>query len=409
MSSNRSRSNSPNRKSSSQSHSHSPDRSTDHHHGHRSNRSRSRSRDRSDIQGRSPPDCHYDKNRSRDRDRDHDLKDSPKPDGIKLYLGNLTYSTTEQRIREVFGEFGLVQDVFLPVERGSNRPRGFGFVTLDSRSAAEQAIQKLDQSQLDGRMIRVSESRPRGQGPSGEFNRSGQKDVRLYVGNLSLDATEESVKNLFSKFGPVTDCFLPTDRDTNQVRGFAFVTMPAEDAEKACEKLDGEEHDGRTIYVNEARPKGSSRGIGSGYDDRRGGGYGGGPGPYGGDRGGYGGGPYGVPHGGYGGPGGPSPYGGGGYEDPRGGPYGGGGGYEDRGGYGRGGYDDPRGGYGPPHGGYGGPSGGYDDPRGGYGGDRGGYDDRRGGYDDHRSGHEERGYGRGGYEDRGGGGYDRGY
>merc|ERR1712232_66423 len=162
-----------------------------------------------------------------------------------------------------------------------------------------------------------------------------------------MGTSEETVRNLFSRYGQVTDCFLPTDRDTNKVRGFAFVTMPAAEAETACHKLDGEELDGRNLRVNEAQPKGMSSGPGG----PRGGGYHDGP-----------------------------SYGGGGR-----------GGYDDRGGYGGGGYGG--GGYG------GGGRGGYDD-RGGYGGGGGGY----GGYNDGYGG----GYG---YDDRGGhgGGYDRGY
>lgn len=82
---------------------------------------------------------------------------------------------------------------------------------------------------------------------------------------------------MFEQYGPVTDCFLPTDRDTGRVRGFAFVTMPAKEAEQACAKVNGLELDGRTLRVNEAQPKGMG-----------GGGRGGGRGGYGGD-GGYGG------------------------------------------------------------------------------------------------------------------------
>lgn len=363
-----------------------------------SDRSRSRSPDRNcdNDCGHSPP--HKDENHA--TGDDHNLQQQngvsggggEEADGVKLYVGNLDYATNDERLREIFGEFGAVTDVFLPMERGTNRPRGFGFVTLDSRAAAEQAISKMDQSQLDGRMIRVNESKPRGQGPADTvrgfgpggrsgFNMAGQKEVKLYVGNLSFDTSEDAVRNLFSRYGHVTDCFLPTDRDTNKVRGFAFVTMPAAEAETACHKLDGEELDGRPLRVNEAQPKGMSSGPGG----PRGGGYHDGPGYGGAGRGGY------SDGGGYGG-----------YNNSRGG------GYDDRGGYGsgRGGYDD-RGGYGGGSGygggGYGGGGrGGYDD-RGGYGQGGGGYGGG-GGYND--------GYGSGyGYDDRGGhgGGYDRQY
>ncbi|GAX27224.1 poly(U)-binding-splicing factor PUF60 [Fistulifera solaris] len=273
-------------------------------------------------------------------------------EGIKLYIGNLDYATDEAKLRQEFSAFGTVTDVFLPTERGTSRPRGFGFVTLATREAAEEAISKMDQSQLDGRTIRVNESRPKGSGGSGGgsgFNAAGKPDVKLYVGNLAFETTQESIQSLFEQYGTVSDCFMPTDRDTGKLRGFCFVTMPAAAAEEACNKLSGYELDGRALRVNEAQPKGMGSERGPGGGGRGGGGY---------DRGGYdsyGGGYSGGGGGGYGG----------GYDNDRGGGRGGGygGGY---GGGGGGGYD---------RGGYGGGGGGYD--RGGY--DRGGYDDRRGG------------------------------
>ena len=204
-----------------------------------------------------------------------------------------TTATDESRLREAFGTYGDVTDVFLPMERGTQRPRGFGFVTYANRASAEEAISKMDQSQLDGRTLRVNESKPRGEGPAdgvgggggrggggggggfggggggmggssrgsgpggfGTFNPQGRDEVKLYVGNLSFDTNEEGVRNMFEAHGAVTDCFLPTDRDTGRPRGFAFVTMPAKDAEAACAKVNGLELDGRTIRVNEAQPKG---------------------------------------------------------------------------------------------------------------------------------------------------------
>lgn len=190
---------------------------------------------------------------------------------VKLYVGNLDYGTDENRLRETFEEFGKVTDVFLPMDRNTQRPRGFGFVTMSTRPSAEAAIAKMDQQQLDGRTIRVNEGRPKGQGPpgggggrggfgpggrDGGFNAAGKEEVKLYVGNLSFHTDQETVQKFFEEYGEVKDCFLPTDRETNKVRGFAFVTMGAEDAQKACEATNGAELDGRTLRVNEAQPKG---------------------------------------------------------------------------------------------------------------------------------------------------------
>jgi len=181
--------------------------------------------------------------------------------GVKLYIGNLDYNTNEQRLRDVFSEFGDVIDIFIPVVRATKRSRGFAFVTLDSQDAAKQAIAQRDQTELDGRTIRVNESRPRGQHDrsNGGFNVAGHTDVKLYVGNLPFDAEEATIRDLFARFGQVVDYFRPTEKNNGKVRGFAFITMSAEDAEKASHELDGEELDGRIIRVKEAQPKGRGR------------------------------------------------------------------------------------------------------------------------------------------------------
>ena len=100
------------------------------------------------------------------------------------------------------------------------------------------------------------------------------------------------MSEIFLQYDQFTDFFLPTDRDTGKFRGFAFVTMPASEAETAFMKTDGEELERRPLQVNEAQPKGVSGGRGGGgYNDgyEGGGGNGGGRGGYI-DRGRYGGG-----------------------------------------------------------------------------------------------------------------------
>lgn len=242
---------------------------------------------------------------------------------MKLYIGNIDYSTDDKRLRDAFSKFGTITDCFCPVDRASNRPRGFGFVTFAGREDAMKAIAEMDNTELDGRMIRVSESRPKTAagggtfgGGGGEFNASGATEVKLFVGNLAFETDLETIRELFEKEGEVKDCYMPKDRSTDQPRGFAFVTMPAEDAKAAVKKLQGYELDSRTLRIEESMPKRS--------DTMRGGFGGGGGGRFGrgfGERDVY------PPRGGY---------------DAYGGGMGGGGGrdrHDDRGGYGRDRYD----------------------------------------------------------------------
>ena len=144
---------------------------------------------------------------------------------------------------------------------------------------------------------------------------------KLYVGNLSYRMTDSDLEQLFASHGSVASAQIIIDRDTGRSKGFGFVEMGSDqEAQAAITGLNGKEIEGRTLTVNEARPK-----------EDRGGGGGGGRGGYGGGGGGgYGG----------GGGGGRGGYGGGGGGGGRSGGYGGGGGGRggSGGGYGGGGY-----------------------------------------------------------------------
>jgi RNA recognition motif-containing protein len=118
--------------------------------------------------------------------------------------------------------------------------------------------------------------------------------MKLYVGNLSFQTTEDDLLDLFSQAGNVASASLVTDRDTGRSRGFAFVEMASkEEGEAAINQFNGVEIGGRALTVNEARPKESRGGGGFGGGrggGRSGGGFGGGGGRGGGRGGGFGGG-----------------------------------------------------------------------------------------------------------------------
>lgn len=108
--------------------------------------------------------------------------------------------------------------------------------------------------------------------------------MKLFIGNLPFQASEEEIREAFSAYGTIDDLFIPLDRETNRPRGFAFLTLADDDqARKAIEEMDGAEFNGRDLRVNEAEERkpqqrgggGGNRGGGGGYD-RRGGGGGGG-------------------------------------------------------------------------------------------------------------------------------------
>ena len=134
--------------------------------------------------------------------------------------------------------------------------------------------------------------------------------MKIYVGNMSYEVTEEDLRLELEQYGQVESATIIKDKRSGQSKGFGFVEMASKaEGQSAIDDLNGKELKGRAIKVNEARPRTESRGSGGGYGGGRGrqgggrgdkgggrGGQGGGRGGYGGDRGGQGGG-----RGGYGG------------------------------------------------------------------------------------------------------------
>jgi cold-inducible RNA-binding protein len=89
---------------------------------------------------------------------------------MKLYLGNLPFSASDEDIREAFSAYGTIEDLFIPLDRETNRPRGFAFITLADDEQARKAIEEMDGADLQGRNLRVNEAeerRPQGGGGGG--------------------------------------------------------------------------------------------------------------------------------------------------------------------------------------------------------------------------------------------------
>ena len=114
--------------------------------------------------------------------------------------------------------------------------------------------------------------------------------MKLYVGNLSFNTSNQDLSELFTEFGTVESANIVEDRETGRARGFGFVEMASkEEGESAISALNGKEVDGRSLTVNEAKPRenrgGGGFGGGGGGGRRNGGGGGGG---FSGGGGGYG-------------------------------------------------------------------------------------------------------------------------
>src|SRR5438477_1262530 len=91
----------------------------------------------------------------------------------KLYVGNLSFKTTEDELRSAFGQFGSVTDVYVAMDKMTGRPRGFAFVTMGTAEEAKAATDKLNGTDLGGRQLTVNEARPKEDRPGGGFGGGG--------------------------------------------------------------------------------------------------------------------------------------------------------------------------------------------------------------------------------------------
>jgi len=85
----------------------------------------------------------------------------------KLFVGNLSFNTTENDLQDAFAAFGTVTEANLMMDRMTNRPRGFGFVTMSNAEEAQKAIAGLNGKEIDGRAVTVNVARPREDRPGG--------------------------------------------------------------------------------------------------------------------------------------------------------------------------------------------------------------------------------------------------
>lgn len=90
---------------------------------------------------------------------------------MQIYVGNMSYGTTEESIKVLFDAYGTVDNVKLITDRETGRAKGFGFVTMNDDQEAQTAIEELNGKEFDGRTLRINEARPKEERPRRSFNR----------------------------------------------------------------------------------------------------------------------------------------------------------------------------------------------------------------------------------------------
>src|SRR5512146_1032921 len=100
----------------------------------------------------------------------------------KLFVGNISFNTTENDLQDAFAAHGTVTEANLMMDRMTNRPRGFGFVTMSTAEEAQKAIEALNGTEMDGRALTVNVARPREERSGGGGGNGGRREYRVSGG-----------------------------------------------------------------------------------------------------------------------------------------------------------------------------------------------------------------------------------
>ncbi|XP_069178577.1 heterogeneous nuclear ribonucleoprotein 87F isoform X14 [Procambarus clarkii] len=149
----------------------------------------------------------------------------------KLFIGGLDYRTTDDSLKAYFEQYGEIVDVVVMKDPKTKRSRGFGFVAFSQAYMVDEA-QKNRPHKIDGRSVDTKRAVPRDEIGKPE---SGVTVKKLFVGGIKDDVDEDDLRETFSQFGEVVSVSIPTEKESQKKRGFAFVEFEDYDAvDKAC-------------------------------------------------------------------------------------------------------------------------------------------------------------------------------
>uniref|UniRef100_A0A3B3ZXV3 RNA-binding protein Musashi homolog 2 n=1 Tax=Periophthalmus magnuspinnatus TaxID=409849 RepID=A0A3B3ZXV3_9GOBI len=167
----------------------------------------------------------------------------------KMFVGGLSWQTTQEGLREYFGRFGDVKDCMVMRDPVTKRSRGFGFVTYEEQAGVDKVLAQ-SKHELDSKTIDPKVAFPRRAQP-----KLVTRTKKIFVGGLSVSTSIEDVRQYFDQFGKVDDAMLMFDKTTNRHRGFGFVTFENEEVvEKVCE-IHFHEINSKMVECKKAQPK----------------------------------------------------------------------------------------------------------------------------------------------------------
>ncbi|KAF3457849.1 hypothetical protein FNV43_RR02509 [Rhamnella rubrinervis] len=196
----------------------------------------------------------------------------------KLFIGGISWETTEDKLKDYFGNYGDVLQTVVMKDKITGRPRGFGFVVFADPAALDRVLE--DKHTIDGRTVEAKRALSREEqqtsGRTGNTysarstgNGGNMRTKKIFVGGLPPTLTEEGFREYFETYGHVTDVVVMYDQNTGRPRGFGFISFDTEDSvdrvlHKTFHDLNGKQVEVKRALPKDANTGGGSRGMGAG-------------------------------------------------------------------------------------------------------------------------------------------------
>ncbi|WCJ24091.1 RNA-binding (RRM/RBD/RNP motifs) family protein [Euphorbia peplus] len=201
----------------------------------------------------------------------------------KLFIGGISWETTEEKLKDYFGQYGDVLQAVVMRDKTTGRPRGFGFVVFADPPVLDRVLQ--DKHTIDGRTVEAKKALSReeqqtnsraGNANPGRNTGGGGGNVRtkkIFVGGLPPNLSDDGFRQYFETYGQVTDVVIMYDQNTQRPRGFGFISFDSEDAVDRVLHKTFHDLNGKQVEVKRALPKDANPGGGGRSMGGSGGGY----------------------------------------------------------------------------------------------------------------------------------------